>query len=247
MLSHKVFAPDAASAAYKAGYRKPPQASQFKPGVSGNPKGRPKGARNKLPALNEERLKTILIEEAYRDVKVKDGKREIKMSIARTVVRSISMKAASGKDRAQKLFVEMLSETERSYKHMHNEYLRVMIDYKADWDRELEDRKVRGVSGPEPLPHPDDIVIDMKTGEVHVKGPFTKEEKIRWAKLSDRVDQFESEIEVLTDLLKDPEMESSRDIIEQDIAEVKHLRDRVMHIVGAWRARTRGGKSQSNG
>jgi len=31
---------------YKVGYRKPPERTRFRPGQSGNPKGRPKGVRN---------------------------------------------------------------------------------------------------------------------------------------------------------------------------------------------------------
>jgi len=34
-----------ATSAYQVGYAKPPRASQFKPGESGNPKGRPRGTR----------------------------------------------------------------------------------------------------------------------------------------------------------------------------------------------------------
>jgi hypothetical protein len=37
--------PSPESANYGVGYGKPPKASQFSPGQSGNPKGRPKGAR----------------------------------------------------------------------------------------------------------------------------------------------------------------------------------------------------------
>ena len=55
-------------ALYVLGYGKPPEHTRFRPGSSGNPRGRPKGSKNKskLPALSEERLKSILLEEAYR-------------------------------------------------------------------------------------------------------------------------------------------------------------------------------------
>ena len=37
----------------RVGYRKPPRQHRFKPGHSGNPKGRPKGARNESTILRE--------------------------------------------------------------------------------------------------------------------------------------------------------------------------------------------------
>lgn len=49
---------------YKAGYAKPPHHGRFKPGQSGNPKGRPRGAKNLRPTSNEERLKGIILDEA---------------------------------------------------------------------------------------------------------------------------------------------------------------------------------------
>jgi hypothetical protein len=59
------------------GYGRPPKATRFRKGESGNPRGRPKGSKNKHPALNEERMKAILLQEAYRTITVRDGEKKV--------------------------------------------------------------------------------------------------------------------------------------------------------------------------
>jgi hypothetical protein len=53
------------------GYKRPPREHQFRPGRSGNPSGRPKGARN---------FKSELREELSELITVRDGEREIQVS-----------------------------------------------------------------------------------------------------------------------------------------------------------------------
>jgi hypothetical protein len=49
--------------------------------------------------------------------------------------------------------------------------LRVAIEYKVDAEREIERRRNLGIKDISELnPHPDDLLVDMATGEVYVKG-----------------------------------------------------------------------------
>jgi Family of unknown function (DUF5681) len=57
--------------AYNVGYGRPPKKHQFKPGHSGNPKGRPKGAKNEA---------TILREIMHQRMEVREGGRARKIS-----------------------------------------------------------------------------------------------------------------------------------------------------------------------
>ena len=136
------------TAVYDVGYGKPPAATRFKSGKSGNPRGRPKGSANKAkrPALNEERMKSILLDEAYRTIKVNEGLGQISVPMAQAVIRSLAVNAVKGNQRAQRLFTELLFTTERENKRLHDEWLDVATTYKVEWDRELERRQRLGSS-----------------------------------------------------------------------------------------------------
>jgi LmbE family N-acetylglucosaminyl deacetylase len=159
---------------YEVGYGKPPAATRFKAGQSGNPLGGSKGSRTSArPSLNEERLKSIILDEAYRAISVNDANGPITIPMAQAVIRSLAVNA-------QRLFTQLLAAIERDNKQLHDEWLDAAINYKAEWARELERRKKHGIQAPDPVPHPDHVVIDFATGSVRIIGPMTKDEKVIW-------------------------------------------------------------------
>jgi hypothetical protein len=213
---------------YDVGYAKPPTASRFQPGRSGNPSGRRKGSIKKgpaLPALNDERLKTIILEEAYRSISINDVNGQIDIPMAQAVVRSLAVNAAKGNQRAQRLFTELLRSVERDNKKLHDEWLQTAINYKVEWDEELARRSKLGIDAPQPIPHPDDIIIDMNTGSVRVKGPMTREDKLRWDQLRALKAAIKTDIDELRCLLA--EQPSERDQIE---AEIQHS-ERILKTI----------------
>ena len=213
--------PDQSS--YQTGYCKPPAAHQFTAGHSGNPKGRPRGAKNKLPYLSEERLKTIVIEEAYRSIKVNDGDKQVTVLMAQAIVRSLAVTAAKGNTRAQRLFAELLASSETSNKRAHDEWLETAIIYKRDWDNELKRRREHSITAPDPIPHPDDVIINFRTGEVSICGPMTKEELADLDLWLNRKNDNEAELKVFADKLKDPEYTPYIKSVNKDIAHTKRI------------------------
>ncbi|MDD3014162.1 MAG: DUF5681 domain-containing protein [Candidatus Gastranaerophilales bacterium] len=55
---------------YEIGYGKPPQEHSFKPGFSGNKKGRPKGSKNTYNLLNEILNQKIIVKENDENIKI---------------------------------------------------------------------------------------------------------------------------------------------------------------------------------
>ena len=156
--------------------------------------------------------------EAYRDINVRDGEHNVTMPMAQAVVRSLAVNAAKGQHRAQRLFAEMLSTTERQNKQLADEWLNVAMDYKIEWDRELARRDARGITHlPEPLPHPDQVKIDMNIGGAWIEGPVTKEDAAKLEWLAERRDDVCKELEELRQNLETERNEALRKLILDEI------------------------------
>ncbi len=76
---------------YDVGYGKPPMHTQFKPGQTGNPQGRPKGSKN---------LKTDLLEELAETMRITEGGRERRISKQRALIKAQVARGIKGNDRA---------------------------------------------------------------------------------------------------------------------------------------------------
>ena len=76
---------------YKVGPGKPPKHTRFKPGQSGNPKGRPKGSQNVKTAFNKVGRKSV---------RVKHNGRPRKLTKQQIIVHRFTNHAMTGPERA---------------------------------------------------------------------------------------------------------------------------------------------------
>lgn len=83
----------------ETGYGKPPRHTRFQKGHSGNPKGRPRGAKNSA---------TILTEALHEPVIISENGRRKKVTKQQAIIKQIVNKAASGDHRSIQLLLANL-------------------------------------------------------------------------------------------------------------------------------------------
>jgi Family of unknown function (DUF5681) len=161
------------------GYRTPPKSSQFVKGRSGNRRGRP--PRPKTVAVNvfgDNEFDTMVLEEMGRLVSIREGETIKKTSLMRAATRAIGLKAAKGDVKAYAAVSAKLAAIENRRRAQREEMLIGVMEYKEQARLELMRRKRERASGPEIIPHPDDIDVDPRTGAVSFNGPRTLDQKM---------------------------------------------------------------------
>jgi Family of unknown function (DUF5681) len=161
------------------GYRNPPKSGQFAKGRSGNPRGRPRRPKTVAATVfGDSQFDTMLLEEMGRLVTIREGETIEKTSLMRAATRAIGLRAAKGDVKAYAAVSAKLAAAENRRRAEREEMLRAITEYKRQATQELTRRKQDGGSGPEIIPHPDDIDVNPRTGAVIFNGPVTPDQKM---------------------------------------------------------------------
>jgi hypothetical protein len=162
----------------------PPKEHQFKKGMSGNPEGRPpKRPRDatEMPKgipgfVFDSEFKEYFRKELARDIVIKEGEKAEKLPTLQAIARSLNVDAVKGNFKAIQLVVEMVRQDDEDRAAAKMELLRTAVSYKEYWATERARRARTGETGPEPVPDPDDVIINRR-GDVIIKGPVLLEQK----------------------------------------------------------------------
>jgi hypothetical protein len=118
------------------GYGRPPKSTQFKPGKSGNPKGRPTGSRN---------LATDFADELSQKITVREGGQTQKLTKQRALIKSLMAKALSGDTKASSavlgLYARVLGDVEQDNGPLDDNDLMILEKFGAKFVKSLKGAK----------------------------------------------------------------------------------------------------------
>jgi Family of unknown function (DUF5681)/ParB-like nuclease domain len=107
------------------GYGRPPKEHQFKPGQSGNPKGRPTRPKSALPRGE---LAQMVLKAGNKRIKVHEGDKISTIKVIEAILRGLTLRAVKGDHRAQLDFTKIyqLAEAESMREAVKTEQVQVM-------------------------------------------------------------------------------------------------------------------------
>ncbi|MBV8647857.1 DUF5681 domain-containing protein [Paludibacterium sp.] len=94
---------------YDVGYKKPPKHTRYKPGKSGNPRGRPKQGQRSIIGLFYDDLQKMM--------QLSEGGKEVKLSKGEGFVKRVINGAISGNDRSIAAMIKLIPLLEEMHRN----------------------------------------------------------------------------------------------------------------------------------
>lgn len=170
------------------GYGRPPKAYRFKPGVSGNPRGRP-AKRDTRFSWGSLGASELLVANLGREVRGTENGRSTTLTGLDVIERRLIQKAATGNVQAGRTLLTMAVNQERREAKERTELLFAALECQLLLERRLNAALEAGHSANDLALHPRDIEINWSTGEVRYYLSFTQEQLEIRAKLIRALDE----------------------------------------------------------
>jgi hypothetical protein len=145
--------PSSTNGDYAVGYGRPPKATQFKPGQSGNPKGRPRGSKN---------LDTLFAVELAQPVSLTENGARRKIPKRQALVKQLVNKALSNDPKAAAVVLDQMRRSEPPAQGLPS------VAMEAGWpaDRRVIENIIRRIrlseEPPQPSVNPEDADEEPK-------------------------------------------------------------------------------------
>lgn len=211
----------------KVGYKLPPEDSRVRKGQVLNPKGRPKRSKNKPKEIPNTDLRTIVLNEAHRQVQVNDASGPVTVTVLQAVLRAQALSAAKGNARAQRDFIAAACAAAREEASERAETLVAIGEYMLEYERRY---RARGVKPPSYFLDPDGFIIGPN-GFLGFRDAATKDDTARWQKLRA---EWQKDLEVLNEQYKSAKSRQ-RAPLQKDIAVVERCLDVVNNALAGSR------------
>jgi len=221
---------------YKVGYAKPPEVTRFLPGQSGNPLGRPIGAKSKGSVDQYAvRLRKIILEESSRMVTVNESGQPKEITIAEALMRSVVASALRGEARSQKMAIDLIAAAEASEQKENMALLATVIEYKDSWEKEKKRAERLGLALEVPYPHPDHIHIDTISGRIEIRGPRHKDDLPRFQWLWEQKQILIQNIrELILEISEDKNKDKAK-ALNKELKSKQTTLQKINFMLGDWK------------
>jgi hypothetical protein len=155
------------------GYCRPPKASRFEKGQSGNPLGSSRKVRERKRRRSLS-FDDLVLENSEKLLRVREGNRIFSVGLREAMIQKQNAMALQGNRLALKTCLDRIEKAEQNKRTEVLDHFETYLDYKENYPARAKFCRDRCL--PPPLPHPDDVHFDRYTGELKLTGPRNLEE-----------------------------------------------------------------------